>query len=413
MCVSGATRIALRWCLLATAALCVMKPTTVSAEVEVTDLDADTFFTREDTEAISAQCENLDYVTGPLFASDADGNGVLNQAEFVVFTDLVSGGWLSDMGLAGSFQKMPLVLQEANVVLTCLCEMYSTEPWGQPGCCDNTATSGIRTDGSGPDEKPDAIQLEYLTYVCGTMSETLGRVNAKLVAPPSSAPSDHPSASPTLKPTMQPTMQPSLRPVTASPTVSPSQSPTTSSPTGSPSTLAPTSSPTLSPVTTSPTFSPIELGSPTRSPTATPSVSPSDFPSTVPSLTPTLSTAPTASPSSHPSSEPSLSSVPSISSAPSPFSGDFPVSVNFVQYLKGGVTAEAIMEGKTNQVKVMMEEALLKLANLVIEEMNNGTRRELMLRRRELLVEEATNATVIDVEDIGTCWYLFCSIQLP
>jgi hypothetical protein len=71
------------------------------------------------------------------------------------------------------------------------------------------------------------------------------------------------------------------------------------------------------------------------------------------------------------------------------------------------------MEGKTNQVKVMMEEALLKLANLVIEEMNNGTRRELMLRRRELLVEEATNATVIDVEDIGTCWYLFCSIQLP
>jgi hypothetical protein len=63
------------------------------------------------------------------------------------------------------------------------------------------------------------------------------------------------------------------------------------------------------------------------------------------------------------------------------------------------------MDGKTNQVKVMMEEALLKLANLVIEEMNNGTRRELMLRSRELLVEEATNATVTDVQDIGKCWY--------
>eukprot|EP00985_Skeletonema_marinoi_P016549 scaffold8922_cov219-Skeletonema_marinoi.AAC.28 len=180
MCSSGAMSTALRWCLLATAALyATTKPMTVSAE------EADIFFTREETEAISAQCENLDYVTGPLYASDADGNGVLSQDEFVVFTDLVSGGWLSDMGVADSFQDMPLVLQEANVVLTCLCELYSTEPWGQPGCCDNTATSGIRTNGSGPDEKPDTVQLEYLTYVCGTMSETLGRLNAKLVAPPS------------------------------------------------------------------------------------------------------------------------------------------------------------------------------------------------------------------------------------
>lgn len=294
MCSSGAMSTALRWCLLATAALYATKqPMTVSAQE-----DADLFFTREETEAISAQCENLDYVTGPLYASDADGNGVLSQDEFVVFTDLVSGGWLSDMGVADSFQDMPLVLQEANVVLTCLCELYSTEPWGQPGCCDNTATSGIRTNGSGPDEKPDTVQLEYLTYVCGTMSETLGRLNAKLVAPPSAAPSDHPSASPSMKPTMTPTVQPSLSPVTAGPTASPSDSPTTSSPTGSPtslsptgspSTLTPTSTPTSSPVTTSPTTSPIasptmapiDPGSPTKTPTATPSVSPSEAPSKV------------------------------------------------------------------------------------------------------------------------------------
>jgi len=411
---------ALRWCLLATAALYATKPMTVSAE------DADIFFTREETEAISAQCENLDYVTGPLYASDADGNGVLSQDEFVVFTDLVSGGWLSDMGVADSFQDMPLVLQEANVVLTCLCELYSTEPWGQPGCCDNTATSGIRTNGSGPDEKPDTVQLEYLTYVCGTMSETLGRLNAKLVAPPSSAPSDHPSASPSMAPTMTPTVQPSLSPVTAGPTASPSDSPTSSSPTGSPtsssptgsptslsptgspSTLTPTSTPTSSPVTTSPTMAPIaaptmapiDPGSPTKTPTASPSVSSSEAPSTIPSVAPTLSTAPTAAPSVTASSEPSASFPPTISSVPTLFSGEFPLPVNFVQYLDGEVTAESIMEGETNQVKAMMEVALLKLANLVIEELNNGTRRELMLRRRELLVKEATNATVTDVKDI-------------
>jgi len=84
-------------------------------------------------------------------------------------------------------------------------------------------------------------------------------------------------------------------------------------------------------------------------------------------------------------------------------SGEFPLPVNFVQYLDGDVTAESIMEGETNQVKAMMEVALLKLANLVIEELNNGARRELMLRRRELLVKEATNATVTDVKDIRKC----------
>eukprot|EP00986_Skeletonema_menzelii_P007419 scaffold2918_cov142-Skeletonema_menzelii.AAC.2 len=382
---SGAISTALRWCLLTTAALYATKPTAVSAE------EADIFFTREETEAISAQCENLDYVTGPLYASDADGNGVLSQDEFVVFTDIVSGGWLSDMGVAGSFQDMPLVLQEANVVLTCLCELYSTQPWGQPGCCDNTATSGIRTHGTGPDEKPDDVQLEYLTYVCGTMSETLGRLSARLVAPPSSSPSAHPSASPSLKPTMKPTLQPTLSPITASPTISPSQSPTTSSPTGTPTTasptgkpttLSPTSMPTSSPVTTSPTMSPIDPDSPTKSPAATPSTNPSVAPT---------SAAPTASPIATASSEPSVSL----------FSGAFPLLVNFVQYLDGKITAEAISKAETNQVKEKMEDALLTLANLVIEELKNPQkRRELMLRRRELLVQEATDAIVTDVQDI-------------
>jgi len=57
------------------------------------------------------------------------------------------------------------------------------------------------------------------------------------------------------------------------------------------------------------------------------------------------------------------------------------------------------MEGETNQVKTMMEDALLKLANAVIEELNNDSvfnRKS----RRELLVKGATNATVTDVQDV-------------
>ena len=77
----------------------------------------------------------------------------------------------------------------------------------------------------------------------------------------------------------------------------------------------------------------------------------------------------------------------------------------------------AIMEGETNQVKVMMEEALLTLANVVIEELNNGngTRRlrvlELRRKRRELLVKEATNVTVTDVQDVRKCGYFVLDIQ--
>ena len=61
------------------------------------------------------------------------------------------------------------------------------------------------------------------------------------------------------------------------------------------------------------------------------------------------------------------------------------------------------MDGETNQVKTMMEDALLKLANAVIEELNSGNRKS----RRELLVKEATNATVTGVQDAGKCGDLF------
>jgi len=67
------------------------------------------------------------------------------------------------------------------------------------------------------------------------------------------------------------------------------------------------------------------------------------------------------------------------------------------------------MEGKTNQVKIMLEEQLLVLSDIVImEEFWNGTnsseltevRRKTARRERELIVKEATLATVDSVEDV-------------
>lgn len=371
----------LRWRLAAaTAALCaMMEPTVISAE--------DQFFTRAENMAVSEQCPNLEWVTYPLHASDEDGNGVLSQSEFVQFTNMVSGGWLSDMGKDDNFLSMPLVLQESQVVLACLCELYPEQPWGQPGCCDNTTDSGIRVAGAGPDDTPDEVQTQYLTYVCGTMSETLERLGAQVVAQPSSAPSGLPSASPSMKPTAQP--------VTASPTVSP---------TGSPSTLSPTKSPTIKP-TMSPIV-PIVPGAPTKTPTASPSSVPSESPSNAPSATPTLSTSPTSTPSL--SSEPTTSSAPSVSSAPTVFSGEFDLSLNFIQRNLKNVKASAIMEAKDNQFKNVMEKSLKKLANEVIVQLklnvaDEGKRRELMRNnfRRKLLVREAKNATVNDVQNVG------------
>lgn len=365
----------LRWRLAAaTAALCaMMKPTAVSAEETQ-------FFTRAENMAVSEQCNNLQWVTYPLHASDVDGNGVLSQSEFVKFTDMVSGGWLSEMGKADNFLDMPLVLQEAQVVLACLCELYPDQPWGQPGCCDNTTDSGIRVDGAGPDDTPDEVQTQYLTYVCGTMSETLDRLGAQVVAQPSSSPSGLPSASPSMKPTAQP--------VTASPTVSP-------------------------------TGSPIVPGSPTKTPTVSPSSIPSESPSNAPSATPTLSTSPTSKPSL--SSEPTTSSAPSVSSAPTVFSGEFDLSLNFIQRNLKNVEASAIMEANDNQFKRVMEESLKNLANEVIVQLKlnvaeEGKRRELMRNnfRRKLLVREASNATVTDVQNVGkfSPSFVVCTIAL-
>jgi len=68
------------------------------------------------------------------------------------------------------------------------------------------------------------------------------------------------------------------------------------------------------------------------------------------------------------------------------------------------------MEGKTNQVKIMLEEQMLVLSDIVImEEFGNGTevgsgRRLNNLRGkvvRHLIVKAAVLATLDDVQDVG------------
>ncbi len=140
------------------------------------------------------------------------------------------------------------------------------------------------------------------------------------------------------------------------------------------------------------------------------------------SFSPSISYSPSIA--SHPSNPPSISSSPSVSGAPSfpLYTGDIPVVLAFVASLNSEVTAEEIMEGKTNQVKRLLEEQLLVLSDVVIvEEFGNSslttasntttsttttgaTTEPTRLRRRLitgriLLVEAAVSAVVDDVQD--------------
>eukprot|EP01082_Thalassiosira_pseudonana_P010778 g10422.t1 g10422 contig4:1849285-1852582(-) len=340
---------------------------------------------------------------------------------------------------------MPLALQETYVVLSCLCELYQSEEWGFKGCCTVYPNSsndhiGIRTTGAAPGESLTKNQKDYFTYVCGTMSETLDSIGVEIVAPPTSSPTKgdvvvtgQPTARPsTRKPTAQPSSKrPTKAPVVATdaPTLKPSPSVTAESkePSASPvstvssmptgvvtETLPPVPPTTPSPVSSSPvevssspttTRAPIE---PTASPAPSSSVSPTTetkspsfatpFPTIVP-ITPTVSPMPTVSSEpSAPTVAPSSSPVePTSSPVESVFTGDVPVPINFVESLQGEVTAEQVIEGTTNQVKDMLQESLVELSDIVIEEQFGGN---LRVRRRQLIVEEAVNATVESAKDV-------------
>ena len=159
--------------------------------------------------ALYSNCDDLSYITGPMYEADADMNGFLDKEEYVEFTNTLSAGYLTIQGWDDGFTDMPLSLQETYLVLSCLCELYPNEPWGGKGCCESDP--GIRTDGTAPGEILDEEQRQYLTYVCEPMSESLEDVGA-LVVPPTRAPvmtdmptTEIPTKSPTLEQTKKPT----------------------------------------------------------------------------------------------------------------------------------------------------------------------------------------------------------------
>ncbi|KAL7536536.1 hypothetical protein ACHAXR_010492 [Thalassiosira sp. AJA248-18] len=225
--------------------------------------------------AVYSTCPDLSYITGPMYESDVDGNGFLNKEEYVTFTNSISGGYLEEMGWDGRFTNMPLTLQESYLVVSCICELFPSIDGGGEGCCttggviDNT---GIRTDGSAPEETPTEAQEDYLTYVCGTMNNSLKKVGSPgVVAPPTGKPTDRPTQKPTPSPTVKPTPEPTKKP-TVPPTLNPTKKPTleptkkpTNPPTNEPS-KKPSMPPSQSP-TPRPTPPPVAPGDPTQSPT--------------------------------------------------------------------------------------------------------------------------------------------------
>lgn len=403
---------------------------------------------------VSSSCssDELDWIKTPLYESDTDGNGLLSQEEYLTFIDSASGGFVSEKRWGGSFRDLPLGLQENYVVLSCLCELYNEQDWGGSGCCEGGPDStGIRTEGAGPDDNPGLVEESYLTYVCGTTNESLNSVGAQIVAPPTSSPTAKPStAPPTNRPS--PTVSPEGPPrVTPFPTIPPSSSPiepvtnapvaipTSESPvdaptpvTGSPvlpstptrtpsvTTKAPTATdapialakptvrpesetPTLSPVTSSPTVK--ESGAPSDAPTL--SFEPTIHPFSRPSLHPSLSLVPTIS--AQPSIPPTTSASPSVSSAPV-FNGKYAARVAFISYIvEGKLTAEEIMrDDPSNQVRVMLEEDLFELSNQIIlrdtVEISEDEGGEPFVRRklnRRLTIESATLAYIDSATDVS------------
>lgn len=158
---------------------------------------------------VYASCPDLQYITGPMHESDADGNGYLNQEEYASFAQAISGGTLPDAWFT-SFRKMPIQLKETYLVLSCLCELYPDAPgWGGRGCCTASEESesdkiGIRVEGTAPGDEMDEVTEAYLTYVCGTMATTLDGVGGSLVAPPTGGPTPLPTAGVTPAPTRTP-----------------------------------------------------------------------------------------------------------------------------------------------------------------------------------------------------------------
>jgi hypothetical protein len=175
-----------------------------------------------------------------LYSSDADGDGRVDQDEYVTFVRSEGpDGFLPNVD---SFVLLPIMLQSNFYTLACLCR---TQPGNNEGsrCCvgDNAHLS---TNGTAPDETPTEEQGDYLSLVCGLTARAIDAAVEEQTDSPTEFVTDAPSAPPSMSPTASPVME-TLSPTTSLPTASPTVMPT-AAPTDAPSTVTPT-------VTASPT----------------------------------------------------------------------------------------------------------------------------------------------------------------
>ncbi|KAL7539834.1 hypothetical protein ACHAXR_009661 [Thalassiosira sp. AJA248-18] len=217
-----------------------------------------------------------------MYASDLDGDGLLNSTEYNTFvTDLSEGDFDED-----NYVNLPFVLKVNFVYLSCLCQ-FRPDVENGGDCCKGT-NGGIYVSGADPNEIPLDWEDEYLRTVCSetqgaidyarideglatasptespvTGSPVTGSPTVESTPAPSDGLTESPTDPPSLSPSKQPTPPPTLQPPTSAPTMS------------EPTTAAPTESPTPKPVTDSPTKDPV-----TDIPTALPSGSPVDAPTT-------------------------------------------------------------------------------------------------------------------------------------
>jgi hypothetical protein len=205
-------------------------------------------YQQQDEDGFSIRATDAATCYTNLFTSDSDGDGRVDNEEYVTFVKLQdTSGLLQSFS---SFVELPIMLQSNFFTLSCFCR---SQAGSASDCCvgDN---AHISTNGTNPLDTPTEEQEQYLNLVCGLTDRAIDMTVAELSTP-----------SPTIFPTIQPSVRPPV--ITSRPTDVPTTAVTTSPPTVAPTIIttgAPTSTPTANPnptVSPSPTvtYEPVEV----------------------------------------------------------------------------------------------------------------------------------------------------------
>ena len=199
---------------------------------------------------------------------------------------------------------------------------------------------------------PTTVDTEAPTYLPSVATTTVSPTEEPSGKPsiiPTEKPTNSPTGTPTIiltpSPTELPTDVPTVSPTTA-PVVSPVVTPT-NTPTSAP-TVRPTSAPTVtktSPPTAAPTISL------TREPTSVPTISPTREPTSIPTISPTRE--PTSTPTAKPTMVPT--DAPTVPPTLAPTLPPKCVSFGYTLENQAGLTAQDILDGNNNTVKVGLE----------------------------------------------------------